>query len=677
MTFSLDQILPSLQSLGTLAYWLIGASSMLEAFFITGVVVPGTLIVDAGGMLSQRGLLDFFDLVWFVAIGSALGCELSYWTGRLAMTRMRGRGRIEQSKVFLRAQALFEKRGGAALVIGRFLGPVSGLVPLAAAMSGMDRRRFVLWNIAGAFPYAIAHVALGYVAGDVLGQLGGTLTRAAVFVAIVLALLALLWGLLYSALRLLPLALTVLGVAARAIADLPPVRRLIDTHPRSAHWVTARFGTDVFTGLPLTGLTLVILYLGGVWLDTVIDFMAGDPMLQVDARLAELIHAFQAPGPILVASRITAAGSWPAVWALMSATLIWLALERRGALAIGLVVSVLGSTVSVAVLKMFFQRPRSPLGYFLETSDSFPSGHAAASIGFYSMLFYVIWRAGRLRAETALLAAGLAAFAIGGSRIYLIEHYLTDVLNGWLVGLLWVLVAISVSEWRLHQRPHPADPRPVSAGWWRAGIVAMVLLVGAAGASVAVYAPPLTPPVQQSDRVLANPSALSTEADFPAVTQSLLGSSLHPVNLIILAPDTASLENAVLAAGWTASHPPTLGSILGALYAAMAQEQDPTVETVSHFWNGAPNDLSFVPANASAAAGGTVTARFWRSNVVTRDGLRVFAGTVGVEPGKTGQVGLSGNELADALVANGAKRLPGVTLPDGENRATATVLSLP
>ena len=326
---------------------------------------------------------------------------------------------------------------------------------------------------------------------------------------------------------------------------------------------------------------------------------------------------------------------------------------------------------------MFFQRPRSPLGYFLETSDSFPSGHAAASIGFYSMLFHVIWRAGRLRAETALLAAGLAAFAIGGSRIYLIEHYLTDVLNGWLVGLLWVLVAISVGEWRLHQRPYPADPRPMSAGWRRVGIVAMVLLVGAAGASVAVYAPPLTPPVQQSVRMLDDPSALGTEADFPAVTQSLLVSPLHPVNLIILAPDTTSLEKAVLATGWTVSHPPTLGSILGALYAAMAQEQDPTVQTVSHFWNGAPNDLSFVPANATMVGGGTVTARFWRSNVVTKGGLRVFAGTVGGEPGTTGQAGLWNKRLADALVANGAKRLPDVTLADGENRATATVLLLP
>ena len=199
MPHSFDQIIPSLQALGILSYWLIGLGSALEAFFLTGVVVPGTLIVDAGGILVQRGLLDFFDLAWFVAIGSIIGSEASYWTGRLAKNRLPGRHRIERSAAFIRATALFEKRGGAALVVGRFLGPVAGLVPLAAAMAGMERRRFVIWNVLGSIPYALLHVAIGYFMGDVLGRIGGSLTRVALLGVVVLLLLIILWGLLYSA----------------------------------------------------------------------------------------------------------------------------------------------------------------------------------------------------------------------------------------------------------------------------------------------------------------------------------------------------------------------------------------------------------------------------------------------------------------------------------------------
>ena len=64
---------------------------MLEGFFFTGVIVPGTLIADAGGILVQSGVLDFFDLVWFVAVGSIIGGEISFRVGRWMARRLSGR----------------------------------------------------------------------------------------------------------------------------------------------------------------------------------------------------------------------------------------------------------------------------------------------------------------------------------------------------------------------------------------------------------------------------------------------------------------------------------------------------------------------------------------------------------------------------------------------------------
>lgn len=634
MPHSLDQILPSIQAFGVYGYWLIGLASALEAYFLSGVIVPGTLIVDAGGILVQRGLLDFMDLVWFVAIGSVLGSEAGYWTGRLAVDRLPGRQRFKQSKVFGRAESLFRKRGGLALVIGRFMGPVAGLVPLAAAMAGMDRRRFAIWNILGSIPYALVHVAIGYFLGDIAGRVGGSFTRFAVLAGVLAVLLIGLWSLLYSALRLLPLALAVLSAALRALGDFPAVKRLVERHPGAAAWIRARFDRDAFHGLPLTGLAVVFVYIGAVWLDSIFDFALGGPLLQVDQRLAELIHHFQSPIPIDIATRITAVGSWQVVTPLVAATIVWLLGERRYQLAVGMLVSVLGSTVSVAMLKLAFQRPRSPLGYYLETSNSFPSGHAATSIGFYSVLMYVVWRSGKLRAETALLGAGLMAFAIGVSRIYLIEHYLSDVLNGWLVGILWLLIAIAVSEW-LTSRNVP--PQPVSSlrrPFRLAGSAAMIVLIGAAATNVWRYDHPLNTPVQSSaDRLLSDPRALANAADFPGTTESLLGSPVRSITLVVLARDQAALGHALGDAGWTASAPPGPGTILDALYAAIGGNEDPTIETVAHFWRGRPNDLAFVkPAGGKEPAKGqALHARFWRSEYVTANGLRVFAGSVGVD----------------------------------------------
>lgn len=659
MSLSLDQILPSLQALGVLSYWLIGLASMLEAFFVTGVVIPGTLIVDAGGILVQRGLLDFFDLAWFVALGSVLGSELSYWTGKLAMNRLPGRRRIGESAAFARAKGLFEKRGGMALVIGRFLGPVAGLVPLVAGMADMDRRKFLIWNILGSIPYALAHVAIGYFLGDVMGRIGGSLTRVAVLTGVVLLALIILWTTLYSALRLLPLAWAVMSAALRSLADIPAVRHRIEDHPETARWVEARLDRNAFSGLTLSLLALIFVYIGAVWADSVFEFLSGDPLIGLDNRLSELIHHFQSPGPIRVASFITAVGGWQVVLPVMVAALIWLITEGRRALAVGLAVSVAGNTITVAALKLAFGRPRSPLGVFAETSGSFPSGHAAASVAAYGMLMYVVWRAGRLRAETALLLAGLMAFAIGVSRIYLIEHYLSDVLNGWLVGALWVTVGIAISEWRLSQTSAATAPMAE-----RARVAVLSLAAGLAvlaASNVWRYDHPRNVPVQVADQVLSDAAALA-QMGLPAQTESLMGSPVHPVSLVVFARDEFALSDAVLASDWTAAQLPTPGLVFDAIFAAVGGSEDPTVETVSHFWRGQPNDLAFVqraPGATSSLADPKL--RFWRTEFVTADGLRAFVGTVGVdeagETETTQPIGASPtlrDTLVRGLVARGA-----------------------
>lgn len=665
---TLDQILPSLQSLGILGYWLVGGASMLEAYFLTGIVIPGTLIVDAGGILVQRGLLDFLDLVWFVAVGSILGSEMSYWTGRLAKDRLPGRRRIENSAAFARATRLFARHGGVALVIGRFLGPVAGLVPLAAALAGMERRRFLIWNIIGSVPYAFVHVAIGYALGGALGQIGGSVTRMAVLIGALLLLLAVLWGLLYSLLRLLPLAGMVLAAALRGIAEIPLMAKALKRHPKTVHRVVARFDRSTFTGLPLTFLSLLIIYIGVVWIDTAMDFALDASMAALDMRLAELIHQFWSPAPIRIASWITIPGGVRVVAPLVAVTLIWLVLAGQRPLATGLTVSVMGNTLTVSLLKHAFGRSRSPLGYFVETSGSFPSGHAAVSVAAYGMLTYVLWRTRVLRAESALLLAGLVAFAIGVSRIYLIEHYLSDVLNGWLVGALWLTIGIAVAEW-LSSRSFAY--RPVRGRTRIAGQMAMIAIAGFATVGLWRHEPARNAPAHIADVTVSGPLALSGP-DLPVMTESLIGTPVDAISLVVFTRDERTLSNDMEASGWTPAPPPSPGRILDAISAAIIGNEDPTVQMVTHFWRGMPGDLTF-----SAPSGGTATlsvrhphARFWRTEYVTPDGFRAWVGAVGLDDDAdrapdqeiSADQGLN-DSLVQALIGQGATARGRISLP--------------
>lgn len=657
---TLDTILPSLSSLGVLAYWLIAAASALEAWFVTGVVLPGTLIVDAGGLLVQRGVLEFWDLVWFVAAGSVLGAEASYWTGRY----LHSRRPVTGWKAYGRAEALFRRWGGLALVLGRFAGPVAGLVPLVAALAGMERRRFLIWSVAGSIPYAVAHVGFGYLLGGALAQMGPVLTRAALILGAVAFGLALTAWIVWRLVRLLPRMVPVVQALGARVAAHPRAQTLAGRHPALTQFLTARFAQGRFDGLPLTALAAVFAYLATLWLDGLFDFMHFADVRQLDARLAELIHVFWTPGLLRLAAHVTALGDWRVVVSLGLSALIWLGLRGRRDLALGLAFAVAGNQATVTLMKTLFGRPRPELARFVETSGSFPSGHAAVAVAFWGMLAYAFWRSGRLPAVAAALSAAVLALAIGVSRLYLIEHFLSDVVNGWLVGALWLLAGVTLAEWlKAGVRPH------LPLGLRRAAELVILLLVFWAGWTTARYDKALALPPAETGVVLASPADLF--GSHPRRTESLLGNPLEPINLILVAPDAATLTTALTRAGWTEARMPSPTALLDTAWALVVNHPDPDAPVTPYFWNGAPNDLAFERA---AETGGPVKrhhVRLWQTGTTLPDGSGLWVAAASFDDGLdrnllhhiAPDLDAERDKLAADLLSTGAGELP--SPPDG------------
>ena len=110
---------------------------------------------------------------------------------------------------------------------------------------------------------------------------------------------------------------------------------------------------------------------------------------------------------------------------------------------------IIGSTVAGAallnlVLKLLFERARPDLWEQLvvETSFSFPSGHAMISAAIALSVIYVCWKT-RYR-YPALIIGSLFIIIIGLSRLYLGVHYPTDILAGWCVSGAWLVVVALV-----------------------------------------------------------------------------------------------------------------------------------------------------------------------------------------------------------------------------------------
>ena len=110
----------------------------------------------------------------------------------------------------------------------------------------------------------------------------------------------------------------------------------------------------------------------------------------------------------------------------------------------------ISSLVLMLLLKQLFQRKR-PLSPLLKAAKglSFPSGHAIMAVTFYGLLIYILqhtisidW----LKWVLFILVVGLIIL-IGFSRIYLRVHYASDVLGGFIIGLLWLLISLAVLKW--------------------------------------------------------------------------------------------------------------------------------------------------------------------------------------------------------------------------------------
>ncbi|MEN8446814.1 MAG: phosphatase PAP2 family protein [Cyanobacteria bacterium J06555_13] len=137
---------------------------------------------------------------------------------------------------------------------------------------------------------------------------------------------------------------------------------------------------------------------------------------------------------------------WTVPLALAVFASLWFRTHQRQATIFAL--DCFGGAVLSTCLKIFFGKIRPALweSPIVETTFSYPSGHALGAVVLYGFLAYLL--AIRLPGYRGIIYIGAIALclAIGFSRLYLGVHWPTDLIGGYIIGFLWTSLCINLLE---------------------------------------------------------------------------------------------------------------------------------------------------------------------------------------------------------------------------------------
>ncbi|MFC1976043.1 DedA family protein [Chloroflexota bacterium] len=149
---------------GMIAYGppVLGLALLLGAL---GVPVPGTLFVLAAGAFVRQGVIDLTTASGFGLLGAVLGDSAGYAIGYFAKGWVQRR--FGQSPVWQKTQDTFERRGGLAIFLTRFLlTPLAVPTNLIAGGSGYSFWKFLAYDVAGELTWLALYGGLGYTFGS-------------------------------------------------------------------------------------------------------------------------------------------------------------------------------------------------------------------------------------------------------------------------------------------------------------------------------------------------------------------------------------------------------------------------------------------------------------------------------------------------------------------------------
>lgn len=167
-----------------------------ETGFVVLPFLPGDSLLFIAGAFAADGKLDPWVLTFLLIGAAVLGNTVNYWVGRLFGKKvLETHSRWISHDTLSKAHAFYEKHGGKAVVLSRFLPVLRTFIPFIAGISEMSKGKFQQFNILGAVLWICLFVWGGYFFGGIplLRDHLGTIALVGFLAALLPATLGFAW----------------------------------------------------------------------------------------------------------------------------------------------------------------------------------------------------------------------------------------------------------------------------------------------------------------------------------------------------------------------------------------------------------------------------------------------------------------------------------------------------
>ena len=198
-----DHLAEFVQMYGTWVYALLFVIIFCETGLVVTPFLPGDSLLFATGALSASGILNLWVVLALLLAAAILGDAVNYSIGHFvgpkiftAEDRSGFWHRVLNRDHLNKAHRFFEKYGGKAIVLARFVPIVRTFVPFVAGAGSMSYPQFVVFNVAGAALWVGICTFAGYTFGNM--PIVRDNFTVVVIAIVVISLLPLLWGYLIA-----------------------------------------------------------------------------------------------------------------------------------------------------------------------------------------------------------------------------------------------------------------------------------------------------------------------------------------------------------------------------------------------------------------------------------------------------------------------------------------------